>query len=81
MKKLIIPVYKFTLDNNDAFRGVGSTVVGGNALVLAGVAGLRVDDLNGDDAVGVSNGILGRVELLASLHPFDLKNKLFHAFD
>ena len=33
---------------------------------------LAVDDLDGDDAVGVGDGVLGRVQVLATLLPLDL---------
>ena len=62
-----------TFHDDDALRGVGAPVVGGHAPVLAGVAGLRVDDLDGNDAVGVGDGVLGGVQLLAGLQPLDLE--------
>ena len=52
-KYLLHKIFVLTLDNNDAVGGVWAEAVGGDALVLAAVAGLAVDDLDGDDAVRV----------------------------
>ena len=46
-------IFVLTLDDDDAVGGVWAEAVGGDALVLAAVAGLAVDDLDGDDAVRV----------------------------
>ena len=65
----------FTFYNDDTFRRVWSHFVGCDDFVLSGVAWLSVDDLDGDDAVGVSDRELGGVKLLAALQPFDLKDR------
>ena len=62
-----------TLNDDDAVCSVRSPGVGGDALVLAGVGGLGVDHLKRDNAVCVGDGELGRVQLLATLEPFDLE--------
>ena len=42
-------IKSLTLHNDDTVGGVGAESVGGDALVLAGVSRLAVDDLDGDD--------------------------------
>ena len=56
-----------TLHNNNTVSGVWPKTVGGRALVLATVAGLAVDDLDGDDAVGVGDGVQVGIQGLARL--------------
>jgi len=65
-----------TFNNDNALRSIWSQFVGSNHLVLAGVGRLGVDDLDGDDAVGVGDRELGRVKLFASLQPFDLNKAM-----
>ena len=65
-------LHTFAYDN--AFGGVGPEAVGGDALVLSGVCGHRVHDLDGDDAVRVRDRVLVRLELLPALEPFDLQD-------
>ena len=64
----------FTFAYYDAIRRVGAQAVGCDALVLAGVGGHRVHDLDGDDAVRVRDRILVRLQLLPALEPFDLQD-------
>ena len=60
-------IFILTLDDDDAVGGVWSEAVGGDALVLAAVAGLAVDDLDGDDTVGVGDGVQVGIQGLARL--------------
>ena len=46
-----------TLNNNNTVGGIRAEAVGGRAAILPAVAGLTVDDLDGDDAVSVSDGV------------------------
>jgi hypothetical protein len=62
-----------TFDNDDTFRHVRAQLVGGDDLVLPRVAGLSVDDFDGQDAVCVGNGKPRGVQLLASLQPLYLE--------
>ena len=68
-----LKIFVLTLDDDDAVGGVWAEAVGGDALVLAAVAGLAVDDLDGDDAVRVRDRVLVRLKLLPALEPFDLQ--------
>ena len=63
-------IFVLTLDDNDAVGGVGAEAVGGDALVLAAVAGLAVDDLDGDDAVRVRDREEVRRQWLAGLRRY-----------
>ena len=56
-----------TLHNDDAVGAVWAQPVAGHALVLAAVAGLAVDDLDGDHAVRVGYRVHARVQRLAGL--------------
>ena len=63
-------IFILTLDDDDAVGGVWSEAVGGDALVLAAVAGLAVDDLDGDDAVRVRDREQVRRQRLAGLRRY-----------
>ena len=65
---IFVPIhYLLTLDNDDAVSAVWAQPVGGHTLVLAAVAGLTVDDLDGDDTVSVGDGVHRGVKRLARL--------------
>ena len=65
---ILVPIhYLLTLDNDDAVGAVWAQPVGGHALVLAAVAGLAVDDLDCNDAVGVGDGVQVGIQGLARL--------------
>ena len=51
-------IKSLTLHNDDTVGGIGAESIGGDTLVLAGVGRLAVDDLNGDDTIGVGDGEL-----------------------
>ena len=78
-------IFVLTLDDDDAVGGVWSEAVGGDALVLAAVAGLAVDDLDGDDAVRVRDREQVRRQRLPGLRRYvdkyldnvSIYNKLF----
>ena len=65
----------YTLNNDYTIWSVWSQFVCGHDLVLSRITRLSIDDLDGDDAIGVGDGELGWVKLLSSLQPFDLKIK------
>ena len=46
-----------TFNNNNTVGGIRAEAVGGGAAVLAAVAGLTVDNLDGDDTVSVSDRV------------------------
>lgn len=73
LKKDISNNVFFTFNDDDTLGRVGSHVVGGHAAILSGVPGLGVDDLDRDHAVRVGDRVLGRIQLLSALQPFDLK--------
>ena len=56
-----------TFNNDDTVGGVRAEAVAGGAPVLAAVTGLAVDDLDGDDAVSVSDGVDAVVQRFARL--------------
>ena len=56
-----------TFNNNYTVGGVRAEAVGRRAPVLPAVAGLTVDDLDGDDAVSVSDGVDAVVKRLPGL--------------
>ena len=60
-----------TLNNNNTVGGIRAEAVGGRAAILPAVAGLTVDDLDGDDAVSVSDGVDAVVERLPRLKQKD----------
>ena len=60
---------QLTLNDDNTVSRVTAQAVGGCALVLPGVRRLAVDDLDGDDAVGVGDGELVSLERLAGLGP------------
>ena len=62
----------FTFNNDDTIWSVWPQFIGSNDLVLSGIAGLSIDDLNRNDTIRVGDWELGRVKLFASLQPFDL---------
>lgn len=75
---ILMPIhYLLTLDNDDAVGAVWAQPVAGHALVLAAVAGLAVDDLDGDDSISVGDRVHRGVQRLAGLKwvklGFDLK--------
>ena len=59
-----------TLHNDDAVGAVWAQPVAGHALVLAAVAGLAVDDLDGDHAVRVRDREQVRRQRLAGLRRY-----------
>ncbi len=61
-----------TFNNDDAFRRVRSQFIGGDASIFSRVSRLRVDHFYSNDAIRVCDWVLGRVQLFATLHPFDL---------
>ena len=55
---VLVPIHHLlTLDDDDAVCAVWAQPVAGHALVLAAVAGLAVDDLNGDDTISVGDRV------------------------
>ena len=62
-----LPHSLLTLNNNHTVGGIRAQAVGGSAAVLPTVAGLAVDDLDGDDAVSVSDGVDAVVKRLPRL--------------
>ena len=56
-----------TFNNNNTVGGIRAEAVGGGAAVLAAVAGLTVDDLDGDDTVSVSDRVDAVVQRLPRL--------------
>ena len=70
---VLVPIHHLlTLDDDDAVGAVWAQPVAGHALVLAAVAGLAVDDLDGDDAVSVGDRVHRGVKRLAGLKWGDL---------
>ena len=62
-----LPNSLLTFNNNHTVGGVRAEAVCGRAAVLPTVAGLAVDDLDGDDAVSVSDRVDAVVQRLPRL--------------